>query len=131
VNFGIAVTREYDAAVWATCFDGELRQILNNLMGNALDAMRDGGRLRVRVRTVAHGVRITLADNGTGMSVATQARIFEPFFTTKGIMGTGLGLWITKDLVEKQEGTLRMHSREGHGSVFTLFLPQREPAAAV
>lgn len=132
VNSGIAVTREYDAGVMTTCFDGELRQILNNLVGNALDAMRDGGRLRVRVRPAVHaatqenGVRLTIADDGTGMSPATQARIFEPFFTTKGIMGTGLGLWITKDLVHKQEGTLSMRSCEGCGSVFSLFLPQRE-----
>lgn len=129
VNSGIAVKREYGTHVLATCFDGELRQILNNLMGNALDAMRDGGRLRVRVRratdaaTGRDGVRLTIADSGMGMNAATQSRIFEPFFTTKGIMGTGLGLWITKDLVEKQEGTLLMRSREGAGSVFSLFLP--------
>lgn len=135
VNSGIAVEREYGTHVLATCFDGELRQILNNLMGNALDAMRDGGRLRVRVRlatdagTGRYGVRLTIADNGIGMNAATQARIFEPFFTTKGIMGTGLGLWITKDLVEKQEGALRMRSREGQGSVFSLFLPALESAS--
>ena len=133
--------QEYSANVLLTCFDGELRQALNNLVGNAIDAMRGGGWLRVRVRRATDalsgfgGVRVTIADTGCGISKATQEKIFEPFFTTKGALGTGLGLWITLDLVTKEGGRLRVRSREHvadsssspqrHGTVFTVFL--RDP----
>lgn len=135
-NSGIAVQRQYRDNVNVCCFDGELRQAMNNLVGNALDAMREGGTLTVRIRRGSDGasgrpgVRITVADTGTGMDARTQARIFEPFFTTKGIVGTGLGLWITKDLVDKEGGVLRVRSREVTGTVFALFLPEGATADA-
>ena len=141
VNSHIVLQQEYSANVLLTCFDGELRQALNNLVGNAIDAMRGGGWLRVRVRRATDalsgfgGVRVTIADTGCGISKATQEKIFEPFFTTKGALGTGLGLWITLDLVTKEGGRLRVRSREHvadsssspqrHGTVFTVFL--RDP----
>jgi len=140
-NSGVEVLRRYRPGVESVCFEGELRQALNNLIGNAIDAMRGGGSLRVRVRfatdhaTSRTGIRITIADTGTGMSAATQVRIFEPFFTTKGILGTGLGLWITQELVAKERGRLSLRSREHQehkpaGTVFALFLPDTPPAAA-
>jgi signal transduction histidine kinase len=136
VNSGVEVVREYGDGVEAVCFEGELRQAVNNLIGNAIDAMWEGGRLLVRARYATdfasgrRGVRLTIADTGSGMSSAVQAKIFEPFFTTKGIRGTGLGLWITQELVGKEDGRLRMRSREGvahqgrRGTVFALFLPE-------
>jgi PAS domain S-box-containing protein len=114
------------------CHEGELRQIVLNLFGNAVDAMKQGGLLHLRCKestnwhTGENGVRITVADTGTGMSPATLARIFEPFFSTKGIGGTGLGLWVTQDLVEKNRGKITVRSSdrgEGHGTVFCLFFP--------
>ncbi|SDE97264.1 PAS domain S-box-containing protein [Terriglobus roseus] len=114
------------------CYEGDMRQVLNNLIGNAIDAMRGDGTLRVRSRAArdprsdANGVRITIADTGLGMSAATLHRIFEPFFTTKGINGTGLGLWISQGIVQKHQGKLRVRSRTGgahSGTVFALFLP--------
>jgi signal transduction histidine kinase len=72
------------------------------------------------------GVRITIADNGTGMDGAIRNRIFEPFFSTKGIGGTGLGLWVTQDLVQKNGGFMKVRSAKieaSHGTVFTLFFP--------
>jgi PAS domain S-box-containing protein len=118
------------------CYEGDIRQVLNNLVGNAIDAMRGNGTLRVRSRAATNpldgrrGVRITVADTGTGMSRATILHIFEPFYTTKGIHGTGLGLWISQGIVEKHQGTLRARSRDSGvptGTVFSLFLPL-EPA---
>ncbi len=115
------------------CFEGELRQILANLVGNAFDAVRTGGHLRLRAREVTdwktndHGIRITVADNGIGMNADTQSRICEPFFSTKGIGGTGLGLWITQDLIEKNGGTIRVWSNDAagkSGTVFVLFFRQ-------
>jgi PAS domain S-box-containing protein len=114
------------------CYEGDIRQVLNNLVGNAIDAMRGDGTLRIRSRaatdqsTGRQGVRITIADTGSGMSPATLERIFEPFYTTKGIHGTGLGLWISQGIVEKHHGALRARSCDyaGHsGTVFSLFLP--------
>src|SRR5579875_1589967 len=103
------------------CYEGEMRQILVNLVANAYDAMRTGGKLWIRAhagrnwKTGRSGLRILVADNGAGMDSDTQARIFEPFFSTKGIGGTGLGLWITKDLVAKNGGrvTVRSTTRPG------------------
>ena len=115
------------------CFDSELRQILTNLIGNAIDAMRArGGRLTLRSRdatiwsTGAKGVRITIADNGCGMDKTICGRIFEPFFTTKGISGTGLGLWVSQDLVAKNHGSIRFRTsnrNDWHGTVFLLSFP--------
>ena len=117
------------------CFEGELRQVLINLVSNAYDALRHGGQLIVRAhpsrnwRTGRHGIRMLVADSGTGMDADVQAHLFEAFFSTKGIGGTGLGLWITKDLVAKNGGNLavRTTSRPGRsGTVIALFFPKAE-----
>jgi len=114
------------------CHEGELRQIVLNLVGNAADAMKHGGSLHLRYndstdwRTGERGVRITVADTGTGIDEATLARIFEPFFSTKGIGGAGLGLWVTQDLVEKNKGRMAVRSSDRsdcHGTVFSVFFP--------
>jgi signal transduction histidine kinase len=116
-----------------TCFDGEIRQVLSNLIGNAIDAMNPaGGRLLLRTREATDwssgrkGVVLTVADTGAGMSASTQSRIFEPFFTTKGNKGNGLGLWISREIIDRHRGVLHVRSRQsesGSGSVFALFLP--------
>ncbi|SNS99363.1 PAS domain S-box-containing protein [Granulicella rosea] len=122
------------AATELRCHEGELRQIVLNIVGNALDAMKNGGVLHLRCRDSKHrgtgeaGVRIVIADSGTGMDKATLARIFEPFFSTKGIGGTGLGLWVTQDLVQKNKGRMAVRSSNRHiprGTVFSLFFPFR------
>ncbi len=122
------------------CYASELRQVFGNFVGNALDAMNQGGILFLRTReardhaTGEAGVRILVADTGHGMDAATLQRIAEPFFTTKGANGTGLGLWISKDILHKHRATLRIRSRQGGnacGTVFSIFLPLRaipEPA---
>jgi PAS domain S-box-containing protein len=115
-NSGISVTNDSADASPFFCFEGELRQILFNLVANAFDAMRGGGRLVLRCRDVTlqtsgrKGVRITIADTGLGMDKETLRRTFEPFFSTKGIGGTGLGLWITEELVRKNGGSIRIRS---------------------
>lgn len=119
-----------------TCFEGEIRQVVSNLVGNAIDAMANtGGRLLIRSRdgidwrTGRNGIVLTIADTGAGMSPQTLSQIFEPFFTTKGNKGNGLGLWISREIVERHRGVLNVRSRESagkSGSVFTLFLPDNE-----
>ncbi len=115
------------------CFDGEIRQVLSNLLSNAIDAMQpDGGRLLLRSRkttewkTGRKGVALTVADTGKGIPSSIKSKIFEPFFTTKDIGGTGLGLWVSKEIVNRHQGTLRVRSlqkTDSHGTVFTMFLP--------
>ena len=131
-NSDISLCLDNRSTALVTCYEGEIRQILNNLVGNAIDAMKNGGRLIIRTRDVPQpdgtpaGVRIVVADNGHGMSEEVKRRVFEPFYTTKGINGTGLGLWIAKGIIDKHGGSLRLRSNYGGatcGSVFSLFLP--------
>lgn len=131
-NSGVKVRAELEDPTAISCLENEIRQVLSNLIGNAIDAMRlDGGPLMLRSRatdpvTGEHGIRIVIADTGQGMSTATKSRIFEPFFTTKELNGTGLGLWISKEIVERHKGRLTVRSTQDpkyHGTIFTLFLP--------
>ena len=115
------------------CFEGEIRQVLNNLVGNAIDAMHpEGGRLLLRSRNATEwstgrkGITLTVADTGPGMSHQTLIKAARPFFTTKGIGGTGLGLWISREIVDRHEGRLTIRSSqmdEHTGTVITVFLP--------
>ena len=113
------------------CLEGEIRQVLNNLVRNALDAMQSGGLLMLRVHsqhnsaTGLAGVRLTIADTGEGISPGMAGRLFEPFQTTKETTGTGLGLWVSKGIVAKHGGSIRARSRTGakHGTIFTVWLP--------
>lgn len=117
------------------CFEGEIRQVLGNLIGNAIDATHpDGGRLLLRsregtdLRTGRAGAFITVADTGPGMTPHTITKAFEAFYTTKGMAGTGLGLWICKEIVARHDGFLHVRSSQSekhHGTVFLLFLPYR------
>lgn len=132
LNSGIHVEAGYSTAALILCFENDIRQVLNNLISNAMDAMRTGGRLFVRAHDAVNpvtgevGVRITVADTGTGMSANTQRRLFEPFFTTKELNGNGLGLWISREIVDRHCGRLTFRSKQGevlHGTVSALFLP--------
>ena len=134
----IRVIRRYQGGpLRVSGYSGELRQLLANLLVNAIDAMSDEGSLQVRVATGRdwgktrdgrEGIRITVADNGSGIPRDRQRQIFEPFYTTKKDSGTGLGLWVSRGIVQKHGGSIRVRSRtEGcsTGTVFVIFLPQQ------
>ncbi len=132
VNSHVHLEHRQRSKATVLCLEGEIRQVLNNLVGNAIDAMHSGGRLLLRSRDATHwpssrrGIIITVADTGSGISEPVARHIFEPFFTTKGISGTGLGLWIAQEIVARHHGSIRVRSsqRPGRsGTVFTLFLP--------
>jgi signal transduction histidine kinase len=141
VSLQIEVVRRYEEGVRLFCFAGELRQLFANLIGNAIDAMLPvggtpgGGLLLLRVRRArspldpeTRGVRVTVADTGAGMSPDVRRRIFEPFFTTKEATGTGLGLWVSAEIIGKHEGVIQVRSRvrgkDGKGgTVFSVFFP--------
>jgi len=134
-NLGIQVEKKYDAGTDLFCFAGELRQVFANLIGNAIDAMPAGGKLVLRARRSRDwrnpdrlGVRFQVADTGSGMPPEVRKRIFEPFFTTKEVTGTGLGLWVSSEIIAKHHGTVRVRShaqKPGHpsGTIFELFFP--------
>lgn len=133
INSRVEVERRDRPAPPVLCFEGEIRQVLINLAGNAIDAMQEaGGRLLLRSReategrTGQKGIVLTVADTGGGMSPKTRDRIFEAFYSTKGFGGTGLGLWVSKEIVDRHQGQLRVRSSQRvgcSGTVFTLFLP--------
>jgi PAS domain S-box-containing protein len=117
--------------------EGEVRQVLLNLIGNALDAMPQGGTLSLRTRqdrdwkTGRMGVRATVADTGEGMTPETRAHLFDAFYTTKEAKGTGLGLWVSSDIVKKHGGNICVRSSRSpgrSGSVFSVFLPSEGSA---
>jgi PAS domain S-box-containing protein len=102
----------------------ELNEVLTNLVLNAIDAMPKGGTLRIRTRLGDHRhAVITVADTGMGMSDDVRKKVFDPFFTTKGEEGTGLGLSVSHSIVERHGGDLKVDSRPGEGTTFTITLP--------
>jgi PAS domain S-box-containing protein len=130
---GAQVERQCSLDLRVMGIAGELRQILANLLANSLDAIGQKGRIVLRAAAsidplnTSHRVRITVSDSGCGMTLATTKRIFEPFFTTKGTVGTGLGLWVCKQLVEKNIGSIKVRSKPNgshQGTTFTVLLPR-------
>lgn len=123
-------------------FPVEIRQVLINLLGNALQAMPEGGTLRVTLhhswegmdRSRRPGIRLNVTDTGVGIPAAFRRKIFEPFFTTKAEKGTGLGLWLSRGIVQKLEGTIRFRSKMQRGKAttsFAVFIPTDGMSASV
>jgi PAS domain S-box-containing protein len=133
INSRVKVEQRHRTMATVKWYEGEIRQVLNNLVSNAIDSMLSGGgRLIIRSRegregsTGKEGMIFTVADTGPGMSPQTAARAFEPFFTTKGLSGTGLGLWLCKEIVGRHGGKITLRSRQKNGSSGTIvrvFLP--------
>jgi signal transduction histidine kinase len=118
---------------------GEIRQVFSNLIANALDAMPERGRLVLKIsgsrlgNGEAPGARVTVADTGCGIKPEKMNKLFEPFYTTKKHVGTGLGLWVSREIVRKHRGSIHVRSSTQAGSsgtVFSLFLPQSAFAAS-
>jgi signal transduction histidine kinase len=131
----IKVERRCDPGIDLFCFAGELRQVLANLVSNAIDAAAPGTRILLRARRSRNwarpeqtGIRFAIADTGSGMDPEVRDRVFEAFFTTKDVTGTGLGLWVCQEIVVKHRGLIRMRSRTGRagktsGTLFQVFIP--------
>jgi signal transduction histidine kinase len=130
---GIQVKKEYAGGSEAEVIEGEIRQVFANVLVNAVQAMGDAGTLRVRVEPVVGGAgrgwAIAVCDTGPGIPHHDLQSLFEPFFTRKG-GGTGLGLWIAKQIVERHGGSIDVESRtegEGRGTTVSIYLPCRQP----
>ena len=133
---GATIEKQYDGDLQVKAVPTELRQVFSNLLVNSLDAMGEEGIIKLRVSKstcVNRGqprIRITVADDGKGIDAATLPRIFEPLFTTKEATGSGLGLWVSKQLIEKHGGAIRVRSSSKgprRGTVFSIFLPAEAP----
>lgn len=129
---GACVEKQWRFPGVVTAVPGELRQVFSNLLANSLDAVDGQGVIKVRVSECTFaggrtGVRVTLSDNGKGIEEVGRMRIFEPLYTTKGEIGTGLGLWVSKQIVEKHKGLIQVRSstKGSHkGSTFSIVLPR-------
>ena len=143
VKLGIQVHTELAPEAFASGYPAELRQVFTNLLTNAADASTAGTTISVSVYNQAAGktigdefaripgVVIKVADQGSGIRPEVRADLFRPFFTTKGERGSGLGLWISKGIIEKHAGTITVDSTvatpespDVHGTIFTIFLPR-------
>lgn len=126
-SYNIRVEKRYRKVSPVWCYAGEMQQVFTNLISNAIEAIHRDGRLVLSLHPSSQngtaGVRVSVADTGSGMSADTKRQLFQPFFTTKAEAGTGLGLWVSSGIVEKHGATLKVRSREKQGTVFSLFIP--------
>jgi signal transduction histidine kinase len=129
----IMIERDFRECSPVLAMAGELRQVISNLIGNSLDAIGHDGMLKIRVSNARErsngsrpGIRLTVADSGPGIPPEIRKTLFEPFVSTKGDTGTGLGLWVSSQIVKRHSGTIQVKSRAMSpytGAVFSVFLP--------
>jgi signal transduction histidine kinase len=138
LSTGVVVDTRFNDLQKIAVSKGEMIQIFSNIIANAADAMRKGGLLHITTRnhlgTGGNGVQIMIRDNGTGIKQEHLEHIFEPFFTTKGDLGSGIGLWVAKQLVERRAGQISVASSTesgNSGTTITIFIPFVIPAAGI
>jgi signal transduction histidine kinase len=126
---------DYSSKHLVQAIPGELRQVFSNILANALEAVGRNGKICLRSRDAVdwrsgrRGVKVLFSDNGPGIKAEARGRLFTPFFSTKGEQGTGLGLWLTRSLVDKNNGriTFRSNSQpQNRGTTFAIFFPRFE-----
>jgi signal transduction histidine kinase len=129
----IHLVRDFSKGVFAEIYSGEILQVISNLLANALDALPEGGTISLRLRKRDSHVQLLVADNGHGMAPHHVARLFEPFFTTKENRGTGLGLALSRKIIERHAGTISARSSalpRRNGTTFRISLPAKRSADA-
>lgn len=129
----IVIERDFRECSPVLAMAGELRQVILNLIGNSLDAIGRDGRLKIRASNAREhrnglrsGIRLTVADSGSGIPPKIRKTLFEPFVSTKGNTGTGLGLWVSSQIIQRHSGTIQVKScalSPCTGTVFSVFLP--------
>jgi signal transduction histidine kinase len=102
---------------------GQVRQVLTNLISNAIDAVRVGGSIWLSATEHENGTEIAVRDNGQGMNEETRRQLFQPFYSTKGDLGNGLGLYISQEIVERHGGKIIVETIEGQGTQMKIFFP--------
>jgi PAS domain S-box-containing protein len=136
LSAGVSVDRSFNDLQKVVVSKGELLQVFSNITANAIEAMPNGGVLSISVRKLmsasGDGIQTIIRDNGRGIEKEHLEKVFEPFFTTKGNLGTGIGLWVAKQLVEKRGGQISIASTTeagNSGSTVTIFIPLALPAS--
>jgi PAS domain S-box-containing protein len=126
----ITIEREFGECPPIQGLHGELKQAISNLISNAADAVSENGTIRVNLVCVeksdGKAVQVMIEDDGPGVAADHRDRIFEPFFTTKKDVGTGLGLWVTREIIDRHGGSIQVHShndKSSSGAVFKVLLP--------
>ena len=131
---GVLLRRDYIETDRVFCFPSGLRQVFANLIANAIDALQNDGKLILRIRPQSHartgesGLRVSIADTGHGMDRQMLRTLFQPFVSTKGDKGTGLGLWVSREILDKHRASIRVRSRAtagASGTVFSIWIPQK------
>ena len=134
-NKSIRLQKHMDPTTRVRVVAGEMRQVLSNLISNAIDAVREGGEITLTVESVERGDErlacLAVADNGCGMTEERLTQLFQPFQTSKGSLGSGLGLFISKELVERYGGDLVAESRVNEGTTMRILLPLVSDESAV
>ncbi len=127
VKYKAAIVKEYAVLPLLCCNEGEVKQVLVNLLVNAAQAIEGKGTITLRTRDDGANAVIEVADTGSGIPADVQNRIFDPFFTTKPVgKGTGLGLWICATIVGKHGGTIAVQSEVRRGTTFSISLPKTQ-----
>jgi PAS domain S-box-containing protein len=135
-DLGVAVSTDMPKPVSVAAFPAELRQVFTNLITNAAEAADPGGEVMIRItpqttgidaagQKIQAGATVTITDNGAGVPEEVRPHLFQPFFTTKGERGTGLGLWVSRGIINKHGGTISLNSdtsEAAHGTVVSVFL---------
>ena len=134
MSAGVSLDTRFNDLQKITVSKGEMLQVFSNVIANAIDAMRDGGVLKISTRNVRgaskDGIQVLIQDNGQGIEQENLPRVFEPFFTTKGSVGTGIGLWVTRELLERRGGQISIASSRApgdSGTTVTIFIPFAMP----
>lgn len=138
VELQVTVETELRSGIKATAFPAELRQVFTNLITNAAEAAGPGGKIHIAIHernpnTASAGAQVTIRDNGPGIPDEILGQLFQPFFTTKGEHGTGLGLWVSRGIINKHGGSIDIVSdtdAKTHGTTVTVFLPEKPVISA-
>jgi PAS domain S-box-containing protein len=138
LSAGISVDTRFTDLQKIAVSRGEMLQVFSNIIANAIDAMPEGGTLDISIRklmsSAGDGVQVVIRDGGTGIRKEDLEKVFEPFFTTKGDHGTGIGLWVAKQLVERRNGQISIASstqKGNSGTSITIFIPLAAPTASL
>ena len=137
LSAGISVDSRFNDMQKISVSKGEMLQVFSNIIANAIDAMKQGGALTITTRNLlsssVEGLEIQIRDTGIGIEQENLSRVFEPFFTTKGILGTGIGLWVAKQLVTRRGGQISIASstdQKDSGTTVAIFIPFDNPESS-